>query len=386
MKSDLLVLAGEHGTPLVVYNGGAVQRRIKAVHAAFEGEVHLLYATKANSHPDLLSLMAPELDGADVTSAGALEAAVESGFESSRVQFTSPGKNGADLKTALDAGATTVIGCSSESLDLAALARERGIDPASVPVLIRINPQQRIHAFRSATGGVPSPFGIPEEEVAKHLSAVRAHGLRPRGLHVHRGSQCTSATAFSKHVDQVLTLAEELHHKYDLPLHINFGGGLGVAPTDSPRLPLESLGRRVARTLRAFRRAHPLATFAIEPGRYLVSEAGTLLLKVVRRRVVRGTTFVVLDGGIDVFLFATQRMRHGPPPPMSNLSRPDAPSEIVTLVGPSCTSEDTLAVGIPLPHLARGDILALGQSGAYAAGASISGFLGRAPAKEVVID
>lgn len=386
MSPDLPVLARDRGTPLFVYDGVAVQERIEAVRAAFEGEVDLLYATKANSHPDLLTRMAPRLDGADVTSSGALRAAVESGFAGPTVQFTSPGKSESDLTAALEAGASVVIGCSGEALDLATLAVERGLDPASLPVLARVNPRERIHAFRSAAGGVPSPFGIPEEDVDHELSAVRATGLRPRGLHVHRGSQCTSATAFSKHVDQTLALAEDLHSRHGLPLHINLGGGLGVAPQGSPQLPLESLGHRVARSLRAFRRAYPSATFAIEPGRYLVAEAGTLLLRVLRRRVVRGTTFIVLDGGIDVFLFATERMRHGPPPPIINLSRPEATVEPVTLVGPACSSEDTLVVGLSLPRVQSGDVLAVGHAGAYAAGASISGFLGRAPAQELVVD
>lgn len=371
-------------TPRFVYDVAAVQAKIEAVRAAFEGEVAVLYATKANGHLGLLRAMRPALDGADVTSRGAMQHAVDAGFAPDSIQFTSPGKSRADLEFALRLGACVVLGCTGEAQDVVAAAQRLSIPPSAVRTLVRVNPTERIHAFRSATGGVPSPFGIPEEEVDQALPAILALGLAPRGLHVHRGSQCTSATAFARHVTGTLDLADRLVREHGLAPHVNLGGGLGVATQGSPELPLSSLGRRCARALRAFRGDHPAATFALEPGRYFVSEAGTLHLRVLRRRSVRGVTFLVLDGGIDVFLFASERMRHGPPPPIRNATRPDAEPETVTLVGPACTSEDTLVTSLLLPRAEPGDVLVVGHAGAYAAGASMAGFLGRDRATEVL--
>lgn len=266
--------------------------------------------------------------------------------------------------------------------DLAAVVREADRAPGGVPVLVRINPAETIQAFRSATGGV-SPFGIPEEEASAALAELRALGLRPKGLHVHRGSQCTSASAYLRHVTSTLDLAERLWSSEGEGPHVNFGGGLGVASA-SEALDLTSLGRRAAKALRRFRAAVPGATFAIEPGRYLVSEAGSLVLRVLRRREVRGTTFLVLDGGIDVFLYACERIRHGAPPPIRVLDpRSEAQPRLVTLVGPACTAEDTLARDLPLAA-APGDLLVVEHAGAYAAHMSIRGFLGREEAREVV--
>jgi diaminopimelate decarboxylase len=373
------------GTPLFVYDRSAMREQARAVRAAFEGEAKVLYATKANGHPDVLATLRDVVDGADVTSAGALRAALDAGYPAQGVQYTSPGKSASDLRLALDTGVTVVLGGADEAAELARAAGEAGVAPGDVACMVRVNPHERIHAFRSATAGLASPFGVPEEELDEQMAAILGAGLRPRGLHVHRGSQCTSATAYCKHIDGTLALADRLAERWRIPRHVNMGGGLGVAPEGSEPLPLASLGKRAAGTLRWFRERHPEASFALEPGRYLVAEAGTLLLRVLRRREVRGTTFLVLDGGIDVFLFASERMRHGPPPPITNLTRPHAARETVTLVGPACTSEDTLVADLPLARSAPGDLLAISVAGAYAAGASVSGFLGRDRPREVVV-
>ena len=378
----LSALAEEHGTPLFVYDGASMRARARAVIEAFEGELSVHYATKANAHPDVLDALRGVVAGVDVTSLGAMRLALGMGYSDDAVQFTAPGKSREDLRAAADARVTIVVGCVQEGADLAAVVREADRAPGGVPVLVRINPAETIQAFRSATGGV-SPFGIPEEEASAALAELRALGLRPKGLHVHRGSQCTSASAYVRHVTSTLDLAERLWSSEGEGPHVNFGGGLGVA-SSGEALDLASLGRRAAKALRRFRAAVPGATFAIEPGRYLVSEAGSLVLRVLRRRKVRGTTFLVLDGGIDVFLYACERIRHGAPPPIRVLGqRSEAQPKPVTLVGPACTAEDTLTTDLPLAA-APGDLLVVEHAGAYAAHMSIRGFLGREEAREVV--
>lgn len=363
----------EEGTPRFVYDGEEIRERVARVRAALP-DVSFLYASKANAFPPLLQLMAEGVDGVDVTSRGALESAIESGFAPSSVQYTSPGKSADDLRAAVETGATVVVGGRDEAVELHELAPEH-------PAMLRVNPVEKLHAFRSATGGVPSPFGVPEEEVAGALAVP----LPWAGLHVHRGSQCTSRGALLRHVNGTLQLAERLHREHGLPLHVNLGGGWGVPPRGGEPLDLEAMGRQWSKALAAFLARWPGARFAVEPGRWLVGEAGTLLLRVLRVRTVRGTTFVVLDGGIDTFLFASERMRHGPPPPIRNLSHPDGAPTPVTLVGPACTGEDTLVRDLVLPRCREGDVLAIDQAGAYAARASVRGFLGRCDAEEVLV-
>jgi diaminopimelate decarboxylase len=368
-------LAGR-GTPLYVFDGGVARARARTLSEALEGTAAVRFAAKANRTPSVLKALRPAVDGLDVTSLGELEGALEAGFSGAEIGVSGPAKDAALLGRAADVGATVAVGSVAEGERLAAIA-------SGAQVLVRINPKERIHAFRTNTGGGPTPFGIPEEEAPQAIARLLAAGLRPIGVHVHRGSQCTSVSALDRHVVAVLDLADRLAAYLDLRA-VNLGGGLGVARGDMPELKAQSFGRRTARLLRIFRRAHPKTEFIVEPGRWIAAPAGLLLLRVVDRRDVRGTRFVVVDGGMDAFLFAVDAFRAGPPFPMRNLTRPFASAELVTLVGPACTPMDRICT-IQLPGPEEGDLLAIEQAGAYAAGASMAGFLGRAAPPTVVL-
>ena len=372
--TDLASLAGEHGTPLHVFDGALARSRAARLDAALG--VHIRYAAKANRDPQVLSALQGAVAGVDVTSVGELDAAVAAGFAGDAIGISGPGKDERLLRRAVTVGARCAVGSVTEAERLAA------IDPA-VDALLRVNPSEVIGAFRTRTGGGATPFGVPEEELGGSLDAIRALGLRVRGIHVHRGSQCTSAAAWMRHAGAVFDLADRVARRIDGPPVVNLGGGFGVARGDMRALDVDLLGRRLRAAADAFRGAWPGATIEVEPGRWIAAPAGTLLLRVLERRHVRGTTFAVLDGGMDAFLFACAAFRHGPPFPTRNLSRAGEHEE-VTLVGPACTSMDAIAT-VTLPAPRPGDLIAIGQAGAYAAGASISGFLGREPAPTVVI-
>ncbi len=364
------------GTPVYVFDGAVARARVRLLIDALEGTAEVRFAAKANRAPQVLEALRPAVQGLDVTSSGELDAGLAAGFSGPQIGVSGPGKDAALLARAAQVGATVAVGSVSEGERLAAIA-------PGAEVLVRINPRERIHAFRTQTGGGPTPFGIPEEQAVPAIARLVAAGLRPIGVHVHRGSQCTSVSALDRHVTAVLDLADRLADVLELRM-VNLGGGLGVARGDMPVLAAQSFGRRTARLLRAFRKAHPSARFVVEPGRWVAATAGLLLLRVIDCRDVRGTRFVVVDGGMDAFLFAMDAFRAGPPFPVINLSRPSAPEDEITLVGPACTPMDQICtVRIPCPQ--EGDLLAIEQAGAYAAGASVSGFLGRAAPATVVL-
>ena len=375
----------ELGTPCFVYDVGATVRRVATLRDACGPGVLIRYACKANALPSLVAALRPHLDGADVTSLGELRAALDAGFVGRGLGLTGPGKEPVAVRAIIEAGGEVVVESVEEIAEVAALAAELE-RPARA--LLRLNPSERIHAFRLATGGPGSPFGIAEADLDEAVDALllAAPWVRGEGIHVHRGSQNTSAAGFLRHASDVVRLARRAAAR-GLPVAtINLGGGLGVLPGDGTRLDHEALGKGLRRLHREVEEALPGVRFVLEPGRWLVAEEGTLLLRVQRvlRRDER--VFVVVDGGFDCFLFATEGHRFGPPHPVRNLSRSDAPPQRVTLVGPACTPVDTLAAEIAIPEPRRGDLLALGHAGAYAAGASPRGFLGRRPAREVVLD
>ncbi len=368
-------LAG-HGTPVYVFDGAVAQGRARMLSEALEGTAAVRFAAKANRTPAVLEALGPAVDGLDVTSLGELEGALGAGFSGARIGVSGPAKDAALLARAAEVGATIAVGSVGEGERLSRIA-------PGAEILVRINPRERIHAFRTMTGGGTTPFGIPEEEAVAAITRLVAAGLRPIGVHVHRGSQCTSVSALDRHVVAVLDLADRLADQLDLRM-VNLGGGLGVARGDMPVLNAQSFGRRTARLLRIFGKAHPEAEFVVEPGRWIAAPAGLLLLRVIDVRDVRGTRFVVVDGGVDAFLFAVDAFRAGPPFPMANLTRPSAPQEEVTLVGPACTTMDQICT-TSLPRPEEGDLLTIQQAGAYAAGASVAGFLGRATPATVVL-
>ena len=365
-------LAAAHGTPIHVLDSDVATARAAALQSALPN-VAVRYATKANADRSLLEALRATLPGVDVTSRGSLDAALAAGWAGATISVTGPGKDDLLLAQAAHVGATVSLGSLSEGRRLAT------IDPGA-PCVLRINPLERIHAFRTTTTGA-SPFGIPEEEAAHALRALHAIGLQPRGVHVHRGSQCTSASAFERHAASVVRIALRLAAEGLAVRTVNLGGGLGVARGAMLPLDLGALGRRLGPLARKLLAAHPLE-LEIEPGRWIAGPAGALLLRVLDVRAVRGSTFVVVDGGLDAFLFATERFRDGAPYPMDNLSRSGSPTA-VTVVGPACTPMDTIARDIPLPPTKVGDLLVIHQAGAYASGASISGFLGRPPVRIV---
>jgi diaminopimelate decarboxylase len=360
---QLHALAEAHGTPLFVIDAGLARRRARELRGALGGRVDVLYAAKANAHPAVLAALHPAVDGADCTSAGELDAARQAGFADSTLQLSGPAKGGDEL----GASVRLSLSCVQEGL------------AAKGPALLRVNPSARIQAFRSTTGGV-SPFGVPEEDLPAALAALRDTGVELEGLHVHRGSQCSSAAAWRRHALDVLDLA----HASRLALRrLNLGGGFASPRPGVPAMDLAAL-RPLIGAFDRFAEEHPGVAFAVEPGRLLLGEAGVLLLRTVRARTVRGQPLAVLDGGLDCFLFATEGQRPGPPHAVDNLSRTGRP-QAVELFGPSCTPRDRFGAP-PLVRPQAGDLLALRGAGAYAWGASPHGFLGRPQPALVVID
>lgn len=368
--------AAAHGTPLYAYDPAVARGRLRGLQAALGGAAEVWLALKANSHPALLAALAPDLAGVDVASAGELAVAAGAGFEGHRVGVTGPAKTPALLAAAVAAGAVVSVESREELGDLAALARGSG---RRARALLRLNPAERIHAFRVATAGLATPFGIPQEDLHEAIAAARRHAdaVSIEGVHVHAGSQCTSDAAWLRHATRTLDLADALANGLGQPPRlVNLGGGLGVAPPGTPGLDVARLGRKLAAALGRFRAAHgPEVRVVLEPGRFLWADAGVFLARVLRCPASRGVRFAALDGGLSAFLFAAERFHDGPPPTICNLSGAARPMVSVTVVGPACTPLDTLAREVRLPEPRPGDLLLFAQAGAYGWGASPHGFL-----------
>lgn len=384
--SQLAARAGS--TPFYVYSRTAIGARIAALRAALPPAIHLHYAIKANPMPALVALMAAQVDGFDVASAGELLTALNAGMAAESVSFAGPGKTAAELRQAVAAGVRVHVESRREIALLAELQQSLGV---GARVALRINPDFALKGAGMRMGGGARPFGIDAEAAPEALAEIGAAGLQFEGFHLFAGSQNLKSDAIIAAQQATLALIEQLAEAAPAPVrHCNLGGGFGIAyfpgETALDLAPiadnLAQLSERAARTL-------PQAQLVLELGRYLVGEAGVYVCRVLDRKTSRGTTYLVTDGGLHQHLAASgnfgQVIRKNYPVRIATRMASGAPTEAVSIVGPLCTPLDILADKMTLPVAAPDDLVAVLQSGAYGASASPQAFLGHPPVRELLL-
>jgi diaminopimelate decarboxylase len=239
-------------------------------------------------------------------------------------------------------------------------------------------------------GGLASQFGVDHEEVPALIRRIVEAGAEWRGLHVYAGSQSLSAEAVSEMQRATVALAGEIAEAVGMtPPEVNLGGGFGIPyfAGDQP-LDVEAVGAALGETLDARAAILRDTRFIVELGRWLVGECGIYLTRVVDRKVSRGKTFLVVDGGLHHMLAASgnfgQLLRRNYPVAVARRFKAE-PEEVVSVVGCLCTPLDLLADEVALPRAEVGDVIAIFCAGAYGASASPAGFLSQGAAREVFV-
>jgi diaminopimelate decarboxylase len=383
---DAAALVAAHGSPLFVYDLAGIAAQVARFRAAMPAAIGLHYAIKANPYAPLLAAMAPLVDGLDVASGGELERALAV-KPAGAVSFAGPGKRDDELAAAIAAGATLNIESAGEALRALAVGERLGIVPRAA---VRVNPDLELRGSGMKMGGRASPFGIDAEGAVAVVRALIASGATWRGFHIFAGSQALDAGALIETQAATLALAARLADAVGVaPPLVNLGGGFGVPYfAGDVALDVERVGAALTESLE--RRADVLADsgIALELGRWLVAEAGVYLTRVVDRKVSRGETFLVVDGGLHHQLaasgnFGTVVRRNYP---LAVAGRMGAVGEEeVSVVGCLCTPLDRLGDRVLLPRTAEGDVIAVFLAGAYGLTASPSAFLGHPAPAEVVV-
>jgi diaminopimelate decarboxylase len=382
-------LAEEYGTPFYLYDVDAVNERIEAVRKTVGGHVKVFYAVKANPNLALLRAVREVADGLDISSAGELDQALLAGFPASRLSFAGPAKTDAELDIAIQKG----VGCISiesvrELLACIAIAKHRRV---RANVGLRINPAFLNRSFGLKMGGKSIQFGIDEEHVASVLQIVQenAGNLVFRGIHVYAGSQCFEADAIVEGVKNTFRIVRQIEQDTGVfCASINLGGGFGVSHGEKDReLDLAALAGALLPVVREFQDAsRGEREIIFELGRFLTALAGAYITRVVSSKESRGTSFFMVDGGLNHQLAAAGtfgaalRANY----PVRNLSRPDASRTLCSLAGPSCNPTDMLGINVELPRPEHGDLIAVLKSGSYGYTASPLMFLGRPTPAELV--
>jgi diaminopimelate decarboxylase len=377
---DLHALAARLGTPLYAYSANAIRQRIGELQAALRGlDAGLCYAVKANSNRAILELMAAAGLGADIVSAGELQRALRAGIPASRIVFSGVGKTDAEIAAALTAG---IARFNVESLDeLHAIERVAAAQRVVANAAVRINPDvDALTHAKISTGRAENKFGVSIAEARRWFDERRqlAH-VRLDGLHVHIGSQILDLTPFRLALHRVAAFWRELVEAGHPIASIDVGGGLGVRYRAGHDQPVAAAD--YANVIR-----EALADFdgrlLLEPGRYLVAEAGVLLTRVLRIKEGTERRFLVLDAAMNDLQRPSLYDAWHDIVPVAPEPRPLATYDVV---GPVCETGDTFARARVLPECAPGDLLAIQATGAY--GASMASTYNSRPlAAEVLLD
>jgi diaminopimelate decarboxylase len=374
-------------TPFYAYDRQLMTSRVAELRLAMPADLKIHYAMKANPMPAVVQHMASIVDGLDLASAGEMKVALDTTMRPENISMAGPGKRPQELSQAIAAGITINIESFHELETIAQLSIKTGI-PAQVTV--RINPAFELKSSGMKMGGGPKQFGIDEEQLPAVLKRIKALELDFNGFHIYSGSQNLSASAISEAQQKSIHLAMLLAEHCPTPLKkLNIGGGYGIPyfPGDTA-LNIHQVGDALAEAMAHFKTEQPQAEVIIELGRYLVGEAGIYVCQIIDKKLSRGQTFLVADGGLHHHLAASgnfgQVIRKNYPVAIGN-KMAVAKKEVASIVGPLCTPLDILADKMELPVAEIGDFVVVYQSGAYGYTASPIQFLSQPGCTEVLV-
>lgn len=376
-------------TPFFAYDRGVLDARIDALRTALPSRIELSYAMKANPMPAIVQHLARRLDRIDVASGLEMITALDTTMPANRVSFAGPGKAPAEIRQAVAAGIIVEVESTTELRRVITAGEDLGVTPN---VAIRVNPDFAVKGSGMRMGGGPQQFGIDSELVPEVLQEFGASGVNFLGFHVFAGSQNLNAEIINEAQRRTVGLIADLaEHLPEELRYVNIGGGFGIPYVDRDRpLDLDAVATGLHDLVDGLvaDRIPAAASLVIELGRYLVGECGVYVTKVLDRKVSRGKTYLVVDGGMHHQLAASgnfgQAIRRNYPVIVGN--RADADNgEGVTVVGCLCTPLDLLGDDIELPPADIDDLIVIFQAGAYGLTASPTAFLGHPAPAEVLV-
>ena len=380
------------GNAFYAYDSSLIKSRISDLRKYLPNEIKLHYALKANPMPDLISYVRHLVDGFDVASVGELELAIECGQDPSEISFAGPGKGDNELRATIEVGAIINIESAGELERIIKISKELG---RKAKVAIRVNPDFELKSSGMKMGGGASPFGIDAEQVPEILSTINKTNLIFMGFHIFNGSQNLREEALLEAATKTFDLAVKLAELSDVPLRtLNIGGGFGIPYFAGDKaLNLKSLGEKLTPLVQGFKKRFPKTDVIMEFGRYITAEAGIYVCKVIDRKISRGQTYIVTNGGMHHHLAASgnfgQILKKNYPIIVGNkMSKQNLCSdnlENVNIVGCLCTPLDRLGEKINLPYIEVGDYIVVFYSGAYGFSSSPHKFLNHPKIKEFLL-
>lgn len=384
-------LAETYGTPLFVYSKATLLHHLGALQTAFAPVSPLLcYSVKTNGNVHLCKLMADHGSGFDVTSGGELYRALKAGGTGDRIVYAGVGKTDPEIQYALESGVFLFNVESEEELhNLARVAAGMGKVAGAA---LRVNPDlpPKTHA-KTDTSVKGVKFGLDIETVLDVGHGIRgAPGVQVIGLHMHLGSPIIDTKPYALGIEKGLTLIRKLREQGHPISVLNMGGGFGIHYRKQEAPPAQAFADVILPGVR-----ESGCRLVLEPGRFIVGNAGILVSRVVFTKETGGKRYVIQDAAMNDLIRPTlygSFHRIWPAEPADGLPAPPEDYEAAIpdtapqdVVGPVCESGDFLAQGRNLPRLGRGDLLVTFSAGAYGMAMS-SNYNSRPRAAEVLVD
>ena len=395
---DLARVAENLGTPVYVYSAGTILDHYARLDIALQSLDRLIcYAVKANSNRAILKLLAGAGAGFDIVSGGELYRVLAAGGDAAKCTFAGVGKSREEIEYALE---QRVYSFNVESeAELEQINRIAGLKEKRAPIALRVNPDVDPHTHEYiSTGSHENKFGIALDRIsAIYEEAAKMRNVEIVGVQMHIGSQIAEAKPFASAIEKVAPIVRELKSKYGIKF-LSIGGGMGIVyrralESGSGRWWHDHGGDSFAFSVRDYAEAivPPLRDLGVrilvEPGRFLVGNAGVLLTRVRYIKQTGDKRFAIVDAGMNDLIRPSLYHSYHEIVPVEEPSRSDKVGrdrrgagddsiasmstskikslEKIDIVGPVCESGDFFALDREMPELHEGDLLAIMSAGAY---------------------
>jgi diaminopimelate decarboxylase len=352
---ELTKIAQEFGTPLYVYDADKISGQIQRLRNAFsKTNIRIKYAAKALTNVSILKLIRKAGAEIEVVSLQEGAMALRAGFTAKEITFTPSGVDFSEIEEAVKSGFLINLD------NLSSLKKFGERFGNSYPCGIRLNPGIMAGGnLKISTGHSGSKFGISIHQLPEILDVVKTHGIAVSGLHIHTGSDILDPAVFLQMADILFDTAQH----FDQLKFIDFGSGFKVAYKDGDKVTdIEDLGAQLSSVFNEFceRYGRKLELW-IEPGKFVVSESGVLMVKVNVVKKTPSITFAGVNSGLNHLI---RPMMYDAYHHIVNISNPEGKKQVYNVVGYICET-DTFAADREIAEIREGDLLVLKNAGAY---------------------
>lgn len=373
MEHKLLELSKKYGTPLYVYDGDLITQKYNLFKNAFDVKnIKIHFATKALSNITILKLLNKLGAGLDCVSIQEIKIGIKAGFKPNDIIFTPNGVSFNEYKEAIKLGTKITI-------DNLIMLEKVAIEFPNHPIFIRLNPHIMAGGnAKISVGHIDSKFGISIHQMPQILSVIKKHNINVEGIHVHTGSDITQSNVFNEVAELIFSIADN----FDDLKSIDFGGGFKVKyKDDDVYTNIPEIGKAFSKVFNAYcNKKEKDILLRFEPGKFLVSEAGSFLTNVNVVKQTPARTFAAVNSGFNQF---GRPMLYNSYHEIVNISNPNGKKKIYNVVGYICES-DTFGEDRELNEVKEGDVLLFKNAGAYCASMS-SNYNSRFKAAEVLL-